>query len=61
MTGQRNNSECEIEITPEMVRVGVRLLHESGRLRHEVLVHDALLVEKMLKAALAQRKVASRT
>jgi hypothetical protein len=45
----------EIEVTEEMIQVATEILWESGRLEHEADEVDQLVVEEMLRAALALR------
>lgn len=45
----------EIEVTPEMVQVATEILWESGSLERIADGVDQLVVEEMLRAALALR------
>lgn len=47
--------DTTIEVTPEMIQVATEILWESGRVEYEAEGVDQLVVERMLRAALALR------
>lgn len=52
MAGLDEKKDAEIEITPEMIEAGLRVLHDSGELEHETSSQE-LLISQILRAALA--------
>jgi hypothetical protein len=46
----------DVEVTQEMIQVATEILWESGRVEYEVEGVDQLVVERMLRAALALRR-----
>jgi hypothetical protein len=49
-----------IEVTPEMIQVATEILWESGRIEYEAEGVDQLVVEQMLRSALALKSARTR-
>jgi len=58
--GSTKEGVTQIEVTPEMIEAGLRVLHESGELEHLTPSQEAL-VRDILDSALLALKVSSKT